>query len=119
MRELYVAEVLMRLSQKNGEGVVMASKRYNPTIRQEMILKAAIAVANQPGGWLSLTRAAIAVEADCSDGLVSRYLGDMDNIRRRVMKAAIKDGNTDVIMQSVVAHDGYAPKKAKLTQILG
>jgi AcrR family transcriptional regulator len=113
---MHVAELFLRLSQEER---VMTSKRYEPAIRQEMILRAAIAVASRPGGWGKMTRAAIAEEADCSDGLVSRYLGDIPKIRRRVMKAAIKDGLTDVIVQSVVACDGFAPKSAKLTALLG
>lgn len=89
----------------------MSNQRYKPAIRRELILKAAIEVARQPGGWGLLTRQLIAIQADCSEGLVSRYLGDMPDARKAIMKAAIKDEIVEIIVQSVVAHDGYAVKK--------
>lgn len=89
----------------------MSNKRYAPAIRRELVLKAAVAVASNPGGWARLTREAIAREADCSDGLVSRYLGDMPEARKAVMKYAIKEEILEIIVQSVAAHDGYAVKK--------
>jgi hypothetical protein len=58
-----------------------------------------------------LTRQVIAIAAGCSEGLVSRYLGDMKDARRLIMKAAIRDEIVEIIVQSVVAHDGYAVKK--------
>lgn len=88
----------------------MSNKRYSPDIRRELVLKAAVAVASKPGGWARLTRDAIAREAECSDGLVSRYLGDMSKARRRVFRYAIKHEILEVIAQSVAAHDGYAVK---------
>lgn len=97
----------------------MGSKRFKPAIRRDLILKAAVDLARKPGGWGKLTRENIATAADCSDGLVSRYLGDMPNARRRIMKVAIKDNITEIIVQSVVAHDGFAPKSAKLETLLG
>jgi hypothetical protein len=97
----------------------MGSNYYAAPIRREMMLKAAIIVASRPGGWSTMTRAAIASQADCSDGLVSLYLGSMQKVRRRVMKAAIQSGLTDIIVQSVVAHDGFAPKSATLSALLG
>jgi hypothetical protein len=101
------------------KGWVMGSNYYAAPIRREMMLKAAIIVASRPGGWSTMTRAAIASQADCSDGLVSLYLGSMQKVRRRVMKAAIQSGLTDIIVQSVVAHDGFAPKSATLSALLG
>jgi hypothetical protein len=89
----------------------MSNKRFKPTIRRELILRAAIESARQPGGWGLITRQVIANAAGCSEGLVSRYLGDMKDARRIIMKAAIKDEIVEIIVQSIVAHDGYAVKK--------
>jgi hypothetical protein len=89
----------------------MSNKRFKPTIRRELILRAAIESARQPGGWGLITRQVIATAAGCSEGLVSRYLGDMKDARRIIMKAAIRDEITEIIIQSIVAHDGYAVKK--------
>lgn len=54
--------------------------------RKKSILEAAERCAYNQRKGASFTRAAIAKEAHCSTGLVSRYLGDMVTIRRTVMK---------------------------------
>jgi hypothetical protein len=95
------------------------TNRYKPAVRRELVLAAAIEVARQPGGWSRLTRQLIAIQADCSEGLVSRYLGDMPEARRAIMKAAIKAEIVEIIVQSIASHDGFAIKKylpAKLRQ---
>lgn len=89
----------------------MSNKRYAPAIRRELVLRAAIEAARKPGGWAKLTRQIIAEHAECSEGLVSRYLGDMPVARRHIMRVAIKDEILEIIIQSVAAHDGYAVKK--------
>lgn len=90
----------------------MRVNRYKPAIRRDLILSAAVEVARRPGGWGKLTRQAIAVEAGVSDGLVSRYLGDMSDARRAIMKEAYDKRISEIIFQSVTAHDGYAVKKS-------
>lgn len=89
----------------------MTKHRYQPAIRRELILKAALIAAARPGGWSKLTRQGIAKEAGCSDALVSCYLGNMPKVRKAVMKAAIKAEIAEIIVQSIVACDGYAVKK--------
>lgn len=89
----------------------MRNRRYKPAIRRELILSAAVDVASTPGGWSLLTRQVIANAAGCSEGLVSRYLGDMQEARKAIMKAAIKDEIVEIIVQSIAAHDGFAVKR--------
>lgn len=79
--------------------------------RSEAILQAAVEVASRPGGWGTLTRQRIAHSAGCSEGLVSRYLGDMDEVRYWVMKEAVRGEIVAIIVQSLAASDGYAVKK--------
>lgn len=80
-------------------------------IRSAQVLEAAIAVARKPGGWGTLTRQKIAAQAECSEGLVSLYMGDMIEARHWIMKAAVRREMTEIIVQSLVACDGYAVKK--------
>lgn len=80
-----------------------------PAVRRDLILNAAIIAARQPGGWIALTRSTIATYAGVSEGLVSRYLGSMDEARRVIMTEAVRQGIDDIIVQSRIAHDGYAP----------
>lgn len=86
-------------------------KRFTPSARRETILKAAVLIAEKPGGWAKLTRQAIAEAANCSEGLVSRYLGNMAKARALIMKFAVRTENIEIIVQSLAAHDGYAVKK--------
>lgn len=92
----------------------MRTKRYHPKVRRELILQAAIAIASRPGGWIHLTRQDIAFEAQCSQALVSRYLGNMPSARKAIMKVAIKNEIVSIITQSIASHDGYAPRTKAL-----
>lgn len=89
----------------------MTRSRFEPEHRKDLILKAAIITARRPGGWSTLTRQAIAKQADCSEGLVSRYLGSMPAARKAIMKTAIRLEIVDIVIQSIAAQDGYAIKK--------
>lgn len=62
----------------------MTRKEY--AARKRSILDAAVRCARRQSAGTSFTRNAIAKEAGCSVGLVSRYLGDMVAIRRAVIK---------------------------------
>jgi AcrR family transcriptional regulator len=88
--------------------MTIVAKRFHPKVRREMILIAALRVARRPGGWGSMTRASIAKEAHCAEGLISRYLGSMDSVRRHIMKAAIKYEYLDLITQGLASGDKYA-----------
>ncbi len=81
-----------------------------------MILIAALRIARKPGGWSGMTRASIAKEAHCAEGLVSRYLGSMDAVRRAVMKAAIKYEYLDLIAQGLASGDKYAQSISPVLQ---
>lgn len=85
-------------------------KRLAPDDRKQQILDAAIRVAGRPGGWAQLTRESVAKEADCAEGLVSRYFGTMVAFRRAIMRAAIQARNLAVIAQGLAAGDSNAQK---------
>lgn len=84
--------------------------RLQPNDRKQQILDAAIRVASKPGGWSKLTRDAVAKEADCAEGLVSKYFGTMVNFKRAIMRAAVKDCNLSVIAQGIACGDKCALK---------
>lgn len=97
----------------------MAGKRYKSAIRREQILKVGLKLASRPGGWSNLTRSSLARAVNCSDAIVNVHVGDMPTVRKLIMREAVRQGITDIIVQSVAAHDGYAPKSAKLSGLLG
>lgn len=84
--------------------------RLHPDNRKEQILDAAVKVAGRPGGWSKLTREAVAREAQCADGLVSKYFGTMLTFRRTIMRAAIVRADLSVIAQGIASGDKYAQK---------
>ena len=86
----------------------MTKKRLQPDDRKRQILTAAIRVAARPGGWAKLTRDAVAKEADCAEGLPSKYFGTMISFRRAIMRAAIHDWNLSIIAQGLAAGDKVA-----------
>ena len=81
--------------------------RLQPKARKATILIAAIRLARRPGGLSSLTRASIAKEARCTEGLVSHYLSDMTTVRAIIMKDAIKHEYLDLIAQGIALNDKH------------
>jgi len=79
-------------------------------VRRESILNAALEVARRPAGWTSLTREAVAIEAGCTDGLVSRYFGTMTDFRRTIMRAAIARKELKIIGQALACEYVHALK---------
>ena len=90
----------------------MTKKRLLPDDRKQEILNAAMKVAGRPGGWSKLTRAAVAKEAGCAEGLPSKYFGTMISFRRAIMRAAIGAENLAVIAQGLATGDKCAQKAA-------
>ncbi len=84
--------------------------RKKPDDRKYEILTAALIVAGEPGGWSKLTRDAVAREAQCADGLVSKYFGTMITFRRTIMRHAIKAANLSVVAQGLAMGDVHAQK---------
>jgi len=85
----------------------MKSKRLPPSDRKAALLECALGLATT-GHYAQVTRAAIATAAGVSPGLVSTYLGTMPNMRRLVMRAAVKTRNLAVVGQGLSAGDRYA-----------
>ena len=90
----------------------MTKKRLHPDDRKQQILTAAIRVAARPGGWAKLTRDAVAREAQCADGLVSKYFGTMTQMRRTVMRSAVLTENLAIVAQGLATGDPHAQKAA-------
>lgn len=83
------------------------TQRLSPTDRKTKLLEAALAVA-QRDGYDRMTRDAIAVKAGTSPALVSHSLGTMPQLRRTVMRAAVKQGVVAVIAQGLAVKDKHA-----------
>ena len=83
--------------------------RLAPKDRQASILDAALRMARLHG-YQKITRADIALAAECSEALVSSYMGTMVQVRRAVVRAAIKQKDLTVLAQALAAKDSHAQK---------
>lgn len=63
--------------------------RRKPELRKEEIITAAMIVA-QRDGFNNLQREAVAQQAQCANGSVNRYFGNMNQLRNAVMRRAVK-----------------------------
>lgn len=86
-------------------------QRLEPKERKQAIMDVAIKQA-QRDGYLSLTRHELATGAQCAPSLVSRYWGTMEQLKRAVMREAVKRDNLEIIAQGLASRDSIA-KKAK------
>jgi AcrR family transcriptional regulator len=83
--------------------------RMTPKDRRADLMAHALAAAEKVG-YLQLTRHDIAERAGVTDNLVTHYFGTMDNLRRDVMRAAIKACNSRIVGQGLAMGDKHARK---------
>lgn len=100
------------------------AKRMSPAARKDDILAAAIKLAEGGQNYQRLTRDHIASAAGVAPALVSAYFGTMPNLRRDIMRAAVRDGSLRIIAQGLAAGDTQAKKaapaiRAKAAELLG
>ena len=74
---------------------------------RDEILDAAMRLA-QREGFAALRRDAIGAEAGVSFGLVTIRLGTMDNVRRAVMRRAVRERCLRVIAEGIAIRDKHA-----------
>lgn len=77
--------------------------------RTNEILAAALRVAERDG-YACMRRDAIAEEAKVTGGLVTIRLGTMEQVRRSVMRQAIKNRSLRVVAEGLAAKDKHALK---------
>lgn len=83
--------------------------RTNPELRKQFILLTAVEEAREVG-YNKMTRDGIAERAGVSVGLVSAYFNTMTQLRRDVMRYAVKQGLADIVAQGLISRDQHARK---------
>ena len=73
-------------------------------MRKDQILNVAICL-SKTHGYHKITREAIAHHADVSASLVSRYFNTMNQLRRTIIRAAIKQKIPEIIAQGIANRD--------------
>lgn len=81
--------------------------RMNPDDRREMILDAAVRTAKKIG-WRNITRDGVAVAAQVSGALVTRYFGDIKSLRTEVMRVAVRDNLHTIVADGLAAQHPVA-----------
>ena len=84
-------------------------RRLSDDVRKSTIVDAALTLAERDG-FTGFTRDAVATAAGCSMGLVNHHFGTMNQLRRDVMRAAIRQGVIAVVAQGLAARDPQALK---------
>lgn len=84
-------------------------RRTDPTLRKEHILSVAVDM-SQEQGYNKITRDGLAERAGVSAGLVTKYFGTMNQLRRDVMRRAIARGLADIVAQGLANRDAHAQK---------
>jgi len=87
----------------------VSKRRANPALRKDYILAVAVDMAKGVG-YHKLTRDAVAEKAGVSMGLVTRYFGTMKQLRRDVMRRAIKENIPEIVAQGLANGDDHAKK---------
>ena len=82
-------------------------QRMKPKDRKEHILHAALTVARNRG-FNRMDRAAIASQAGVTPALITKYYTTMTQMRRAVMRAAVKREIVEIIAYGIGARDKHA-----------
>lgn len=93
----------------------MRSVRLKKEIRQGHILQVMAHLAHE-GSYKQITQGEIARGANISRGSITYHFYDMDNLRRELMKFAIRTGDLKVLGQGIALGDPIAlaaPESAK------
>lgn len=117
----FVEELRAMNIEENARACVSKS-RVPAAMRKEHILGVAIELAIRDG-YNKITRDGIAEAAGVSMGLVTKYFGTMIQLKRDVIRAAIKQEIPEIIAQGLANGDDRARKasaelKAKAATIL-
>lgn len=85
--------------------------RLKPEIRRAQILQHAVEAARDHG-YQRITRDEVARRAGVSVGLVTRYFTTMPQLKRSVMRFAVRNEILEIIAQGLAAADPHARKAA-------
>ncbi|MCH9712703.1 MAG: TetR/AcrR family transcriptional regulator [Proteobacteria bacterium] len=86
--------------------------RVDPALRKDHILDCAIVVAMDKG-YNKVTRDEVAEAAGVSMGLITHYFETMNQLKRDIMRAAVKRGIPEIVAQGLVNKDRHALKASK------
>ena len=87
----------------------MKTKRLKPEIRKDEIIAAALVLAASTH-YTRVTREAIAAAITIKGPAIQYHFGTMGQLRRELMRAAVKQRVLNVVAQGLLARDEHAEK---------
>lgn len=90
----------------------MKQKRLKPAVRKQEIISAALHLARRCG-YMAITRNQIAAAAGISGPAVQYHFETMAQLRRAIMRAAVKQECLPVILQGLALKDAQAMKASE------
>lgn len=94
---------------------IMKQTKMEARERLAQILAAALKMASRDG-YTRITREGVARAAHVSEGLVTYHMGTMPELRRAIMREAVRTECLPVIAQGVAARDRHALKASPSLQ---
>jgi hypothetical protein len=86
-------------------------ERLSAPLRRDQIVEVALALSARPGyTWQSVTRDQIGRECCITGQAVMHHFNTIAQLRRSIMRAAVRRENLAVIAQGLAAGDGQARK---------
>jgi hypothetical protein len=103
----FVAELKDELT--DGRHIPVTKARANPELRKCSILDAAVDISRSLG-YANISRQQVADRAGVSTGLVTKYFGTMQQLRRAIIRAAIAREIPEIIAQGMACSDRHVMK---------
>ncbi len=94
----------------------MTKKRFKPEIRKESIIAAALDLAEDTH-YREVTRDQIGRRIGVTGTAVMYHFGTMQQLRREVMRAAVKQERLQVIAQGLTCNDVHADRASEALQL--
>jgi len=89
--------------------LAVSKTRTDPALRRQQILDVAVELARK-GDYTRVTRGQVAEAAGCSGGLVTRYFKTMTQLKKAIIRAAVRDGVVEIVAQGIARRDPQARK---------
>lgn len=84
----------------------ISRRRADPTMRKKQIINVALDL-SKVDGYHKIGREDIATAAGVSPALVSKYFGTLNQLRRSIIRAAIKQEIPEIIAQGIANRDDH------------
>ena len=105
----FVSRIKKATENDDPRNYPVVKTRANPELRRDQILKVAVELSIKQG-YNHIRRDDVAEAAGVSEGLVTNYFNTMNQLRRDIIRVAIKKEIPEIIAQGLANGDKHARK---------